>query len=499
MVEYAYHHGSPLETGADTIGLVVGKSPGEDARRIDEELGSCLARTMESGDYTGEAGWTQTYYPPKARYIVSSNGDEGVEGLRVAVASIVREARKLKTRHLAIYISGNLDAYTAIGADGVVREAVIAAIMALYDPADTYKSREKKTPTIEKITICSSLGEWEAAANALSLGRIIGEAVNYARTIADAPASDMNPESIEREARRLASKLGLEIEVLRREDLEKLGMNGILGVGRGGGVEPRLIILKYRGRRGEGWDLAVVGKTVTFDAGGLDLKPASYMLDMKYDKSGGAAVLGIMKAAAELGLPVNIIGALPAVENLPGPPAYKPRDILRMYNGLTVEVGNTDAEGRLILADTLSYIEKNYMPKKIIDLATLTGAIIRALGNYATGLFSNNDELAKEIEEAAEISGEKVWRMPLWKEYYQYLKSNFADTNNVGGTPAGAITAAAFLSKFIENTPWAHLDIAGTAWVQNGHPKKPYYANAATGVGVRLITYMLMKETGIMR
>ncbi len=492
MVEYALHIGSPLETGADTVAIVVGKELRGEAAAIDEELGKCLARSVESGDFRGEAGWIQVYYPPRARYIAASSGGDGVEGVRVAVAAIVRKARELKVRHLAIYLPGDL----GVDSRAMIREAAVAAVMAYYDPQDTYRSREKKQVSLEKITLCTKGVGFDEGREALRTGLVIGEAVNYARRIADAPASDMNPETIEREARELASRYGLEIEVLHREELEKLGMNGILGVGRGGGVEPRLILLKYRGRGGTGWDLAVVGKTVTFDAGGLDLKPASYMLDMKYDKSGGAAVLGIMKAVAELRLPVNIIGALPAVENLPGRTAYKPRDILRMYNGLTVEIGNTDAEGRLILADTLSYVEKNYMPRRIIDLATLTGAIVVALGNYATGLFSNDDELAEKLLEAGEECGERLWRMPMWREYNQYLKSDFADTNNVGGRSAGAITAAMFLSKFVEKTPWAHLDIAGTAWVQGGHPKKPYYANAATGVGVRIITYMLMKETG---
>jgi len=364
----------------------------------------------------------------------------------------------------------------------------------MYNPGWRYKAREKKPPKLEKVlvNIQSSTNNLETR---LYRGKIIGEAVNYARDIGNAPSSEMNPEGIEEKARELAREYGLGLRILHLDDLRREGLNGVIAVGSGGGVPPRLVILEYKGREGKEWDLAVVGKTVTFDAGGLDLKPASAMADMKFDKCGGAAALGVIKAVAELKLPVNIVAVLPAVENLPGPKAYKPRDVIKMYNGLTIEIGNTDAEGRIILADTLSYIEKNYKPSRIIDLATLTGAIVVALGNYAIGLFSTSDKLANDLIEIGEYTGERLWRMPLWKEYYEQLESEVADLNNIGGRPAGAITAAAFLSKFIEETKeWVHLDIAGTAWVQEKGPKKPYYPKGATGIGVRLITYYIIKK-----
>ncbi|RLG77453.1 MAG: leucyl aminopeptidase, partial [Thermoprotei archaeon] len=233
---------------------------------------------------------------------------------------------------------------------------------------------------------------------------------------------------------------------------------------------------------------AVVGKGVCFDAGGLDLKSATSMHQMKFDKSGASYAAAIAYATAKLGLKINLVALLPLVENLPSGKSYKPLDIIKMYNGLTVEVHNTDAEGRLILADSLAYAEKNYHPETIIDLATLTGSIIVALGNQGAGLFTNNEDLKNKLLRVAEETGERVWPMPLWKEFYEDLKSDFADIKNLGiGRAGGAIAAAAFLSKFVEKTKWAHLDIAGTAWVQEEGPRKPYYPKGATGYSIRLV------------
>ncbi len=490
MVSIGLYKGSPLDAPVSTIAVLIKGKDASPILWIDEKLGGLLRQAIDAGDFKGETGETILFYPTSTRftrYIVASIGDEGLEGVRQAVASIVNKVKNIAP-DIVIHIPHSL----GVDLGDAVEQAACIIPMALYEPGGKYKAKTKKKIALKQVLLNPGV-EANGLEERVKRGVIIGEAVNYARDIANAPPSIMNPDGIEAEARNLAEKNKLGIKVFREEDLRNLGLNGILAVGSGGGSSPRLIILEYRGRDSGEWDIAVVGKTVTFDAGGLDLKTAQAMADMKFDKSGGAAVLGVMKAVSELKTPVNVLGVLPVVENLPGPKSYKPRDIIKMYNGLTVEVNNTDAEGRIILADALAYIEKNYKPKEIIDLATLTGAIVIALGNHAIGLFSKDDDMAEKLIKTGLYTGEKLWRMPLWKEYYNQLESEVADISNVGGRAGGAITAAAFLSKFVEDTKkWSHLDIAGTAWVQEMGPKKPYYSKGATGIGVRLITYYIL-------
>ncbi|RLG84463.1 MAG: leucyl aminopeptidase [Thermoprotei archaeon] len=490
MYEIKLFKGSPFDAKTETIAVIIkGKDMGK-AWWIDEKLGNLFRNAVDYGDFSGNVGETILFYPSKLfkRYIVSSLGDEGLEGFRISVASVIDKVKNV-SRDLVIYIPDDL----GISLDDAVEQASLTIMLTLYDPSEKYKFKERKEYKLKRILINPSISK-DHYEELIKRGITIGKAVNYARDIGNAPSSEMNPDNIEKEAMKLAREYGLKLRVYRGNELEKLGLNGILSVGKGGGHEPRLIILEYKGRDDDKWDLAIVGKTVTFDAGGLDLKTAQGMQDMKFDKCGGASVLGILKAVSELKLPVNIIGVLPVVENLPGPKAYKPRDIIKMYNGLTVEINSTDAEGRIILADALSFVEKNYNPKEIIDIATLTGAIVVALGNHAIGLFSTDDELANSLIETGDYTGERLWRMPLWKEYYDQLKSDIADLSNIGGRAGGAITAAAFLSKFVNNKKWAHLDIAGTAWVHEAGPKKPYYPKGATGIGVRLIVYYILKH-----
>jgi leucyl aminopeptidase len=274
---------------------------------------------------------------------------------------------------------------------------------------------------------------------------------------------------------------------LSKSELKKKGFGGISAVGQGSKNEPKLIIFEYNGKRGEK-PTVLVGKAVTFDTGGISIKPADKMDEMKFDKCGGCTVFGIIKAAAELRLPVNLVGIVPSVENMPGGESYRPSDIIKLYSGKTAEVLNTDAEGRLILFDALSYGIKTYKPKEIIDFATLTGACIVALGSNVAGLISNNPRLAEKLKQSSEKTGEEIWQLPLNDDYMDMIKSDYADIKNVGsGRVAGTITAAAFLASAIENTPWAHFDIAGTAWVQGGSKDKSYNPKGATGFGVRLI------------
>jgi len=458
---------------------------------VDRVFNGLLTKVIVDEGFKADVGETISVYAggDVSKIIMIGLGEKpGLDDFRTAIGVAVNQLLQRKSVRAGIYL---VDLENSFDPRILLFETIITSEIALYDPSENYRKERKEMVLKEIVLLTKNMDQ-----GIIEVAEKISDAINYARRIADAPSSVMNPEGIEREATKLAEQYGLGLKVYRRDDLVRMGLNGILAVGSGGGVEPRLIILEYRGRSGNGWDYGLVGKTVTFDAGGLNLKQATAMIDMKYDKSGGAAVLGIVKAIAELKLPINMVAALPCVENLPGPGAYKPRDIIKMYNGLNVEIGNTDAEGRLILADAISYVEKNYSPNLIIDLATLTGAIVVALGNYAAGVFTGNDDVARELFEIGLKVGERVWRMPLWKEYYEQLKSDIADMNNVGGSAAGAITAAAFLSKFVSDTSrWVHIDIAGTAWVQSGHPKKPYYKQASTGYGVKLLTsYMLHKQ-----
>ncbi len=493
-LKYNLHKGKLDESSADTLVIftpIINNQP-EIPGKIVELLGEEVKHVATNEQYSGEPGKVLLYYPRRIfkRVLLTGLGSEkDYESLRIAIASAINKLKDTKASKLLLYLE-NLSGMFEY--DKLVEQLIVIIEMTLYDPGRYFKSKYDEH-SLEEVLIHdpdNRIGE-EVIERAVK----IADAVNYTRRIADTPSSLMNPDKVEEEAVKLTREYGLEIEILHYKDLVEKGLNGIISVGKGGGSKPRLIILKYRGREADEWDIAFIGKTVTFDAGGLNLKPSGYIEDMKYDKSGGATVLGIIKALASLKVKVNVLGVLPVVENLPGPSSYKPRDIIKMYNGLTVEVNNTDAEGRLILADALSYTEKNYKPREIIDLATLTGACVIALGNYAAGLFTFNDEKAEKLYKLGLETGERVWRLPLWKEYYEQLKSDVADTSNIGGRPAGAITAAAFLSKFVEDkNRWIHLDIAGVAWVQKGHPKKPYYKNAATGYGVRLLTYYVLRE-----
>ncbi|MBI3358060.1 MAG: leucyl aminopeptidase [Nitrospirae bacterium] len=322
-------------------------------------------------------------------------------------------------------------------------------------------------------------------------GQWIANAVNSARTLCNLPGNVLTPSRMEQEALRLRKEYPISVSVLERSDAEALGMGAYCGVARGTAEPPKFIILEYKG--GKGKPIALIGKSVTFDSGGISLKPAENMEQMKYDMSGGAAVLGAMKVAAQMKLPLHIVGILPATDNMPGGKAMHPGDIVKTLSGKTVEVINTDAEGRLCLADAITY-SLRYKPYAIIDLATLTGACVVALGQHAIALFGNNAKLIEAISLASEKTGEKVWPMPVWDEYYSQIKSDVADLKNTGGRPAGSITAALFLKQFVTDVPWVHLDIAGVAW--NGDKPRPYTPKGSTGAGVRLLVQYLIDLAG---
>ncbi|MEK9824692.1 MAG: leucyl aminopeptidase [Methylotenera sp.] len=314
-------------------------------------------------------------------------------------------------------------------------------------------------------------------------GKALGAGVSFTKDLGNLPPNICTPTYLAEQALALGKTYGLKVEVLERADIEKLGMGSFLGVTQGSEQPPKLIVMQHLKGKKEDKPVVLVGKGITFDTGGISLKPGAEMDEMKYDMCGAASVLGTFKAIAEMNLPLNVVGVIPTCENMPDGRATRPGDVLTSMSGLTIEVLNTDAEGRLILCDALTYAER-FEPSAVIDVATLTGACVIALGHHATGLFSNNDALAKELLHAGEAALDRAWHMPLWEEYQPQLDSNFADMANIGGRAAGSVTAACFLSRFTEKYDWAHLDIAGTAW-KSGKEK------GGTGRPVPMLTAFL--------
>ena len=374
------------------------------------------------------------------------------------------------------------------------RAIVEAARAAAYrfDQMKGEKPKDKK-PALAKV-LCAVTGRREVAdaEAAVEHGVAIADGADLARDLGNLPGNVCTPSYLAERARELArGRRSMKVRVLGEAEMKRLGMGTLLSVARGSREPARLIVLEYRGPRAKGRPTALVGKGVTFDSGGISIKPAAAMDEMKYDMCGAASVLGVMRTVAGLSLPIHLVGIIPATENLLGDAASKPGDIWKSMSGQTVEVLNTDAEGRLILCDALTYARR-YEPEVVVDIATLTGACVVALGNHASGLFSNDQKLADALLAAGELSGDRAWQLPLWEEYGEALKSNFADVANVGGREAGAITAAAFLARFAGDYHWAHLDIAGTAW-RSGQQK------GATGRPVALLAQFLLDRAGVRR
>ena len=412
--------------------------------------------------------------------------DFSLENIRIASGIAIHSIRDLGITSCAFSIMGEK---SKIPIEKIVENTVIGCELALYQ-FNLYKTMDHdQLKKINKLTFFIESPESEdVVKKSISIAQIIDKGVNLARNLSNMPSSDATPTQIAEKAEKIANKSGLNFRVLGKKDMEKFSMGGIINVARGSSQPPKIVILEHNGG-GDMRPIVLIGKGITFDSGGISLKPSEKMEEMKHDKAGAATVIGTMQTVAQLNLPLNIIGITPLTENLPGGSAYKPGDVLKMCNGKTVEVINTDAEGRLILADVLAYASR-YKPQAVIDLATLTGACVIALGSFATGLLSNDDDLKRLIMIGGETTGERVWELPLWDDYKELLKSDIADLKNVGGRPGGVITAASFLSNFVDY-PWAHLDIAGTAWMQNNAGLKPYNPKGATGVGVRLITEVL--------
>lgn len=371
-------------------------------------------------------------------------------------------------------------------------EAMTDGIILSAYSFNKYKSKREKN-VMKKVTIiCDS--KIKEPQKIIDKTCIISETINFAREISNLPPNDCSPEYLARLAMSM-NKEQVKTTVIDFKEMKSCRLNGVISVGRGSKNEPKFIILKYNGTKNSEKPVLLVGKAVTFDSGGVSIKPSERMDEMKFDKCGGVNTISIIKGLALLKPRINVIGIIPAVENMPSGSSYRPGDIIEMHNGKKVEVLNTDAEGRLILADALSYGISTFKPKFAIDMATLTGACIIALGSNVAGIIGNNSDLIKKIISISNTTGEKMWELPLFDEFHEQIKSNYADIKNIGGRAGGAITAAAFLSNFVENVPWVHIDIAGTAWSQEGTISKSYNTNGATGFGVKTIIKLLIEDS----
>lgn len=486
--------------------------PDEGAPVVDDsEIRAMLERAYLAGDFKGGEGQVFGFYPNAAsrfrarRIMVVGLGEAVVNKKSNNGPGEQRELyRKAGGTAAAAAIKANAGRIMAVlPAGSLLSAAEIAECLAEGLLLGAYQFRKyKKSETDEEKpgSLDSIILQKDTVSASLRIGvergRIAAEAARFARDMAHEPPNVMTPGRIAEIGRKIAAQGKLRCTVFSRQDLKKMQMNGILAVNSGSSQPPKLVVLEYKTRKKDP-TLLLVGKGLTYDSGGINLKPTGSLEDMKYDMCGGAAILAVMQAvASEQPQGVNIVGMVPATENLPGPAAMKPGDILTMYGGKTVEVGNTDAEGRLILADALAYGVKKYKPAAVIDIATLTGAVVIGLGHHRTGLLASDDSLAGRILAAGERCGELLWRLPLGKEYTKQLKSDIADLKNVGNRTAGAITAAAFLQEFVGKTPWAHLDIAGTAWE---YTEKSYVPKGPSAVGVRTLLEVIRQWREIIR
>ncbi len=469
------------EVDADALVMLGFESAPPEAAPADQ-----IKELYDSGEFSGKSLEIAILHRPaglKAKRLVLAGGGKRdkftAAELRKLIGATVR-ALKAKGIH-----SITLALDEAFRSDDFAAAAVEGAVLADLEN-DRYKTDPKKNE--KHVDSFAVLGGSQAA---VDRGRILAEAQNFTRELANEPANVLTPTLLAERAKQMASEYGLECEVLDQDRMRQLGMGALLGVAQGSAEPPALIVIRYKPASASTSKdhLGLIGKGVTFDTGGISIKPSDGMEKMRYDMAGGAAVIGAMRAIAQLKPSVPVTALIPTVENMPGSKAQRPGDIVKSLSGKTVEVLNTDAEGRLILIDALTYAQRLGCTH-LVDAATLTGAIVVALGNVNIGAFTNNEAFLEKFLAASKAEGEKTWQMPMDEEYKELLKSNFADLHNIGGRSGGSITAAWFIRDFVDETPWIHLDIAGTAWLDDA---KPYMAKGATGVGLR--TFVRLAET----
>jgi leucyl aminopeptidase len=491
-VEFSIKSGSPerIRTDCVVVGVFESRKLTPAATALDHAARGQLSAVLKHGDMEGKSGTTlmlqQLPRIAAARVLLVGLGrerdfDDGK--FRTAVSKAIAALKQTGVTDAVLCLSAGVKQRDI---SWRAAQAAIVAADATYR-FDRMKSKRESARGVRHLTLLvSERSELAAGQTGLKQGAAMAHGMSLAKDLGNLPGNVCTPAYLADAARTLAKEYKLGVHVLERKDMEKLGMGSLLSVARGSHEPPKLIILKYDGgKRGEK-PYALVGKGVTFDTGGISLKPAPEMDEMKFDMCGAASVLGTLRAVAELKLPINVVGIVPATENMPGGSATKPGDIVTTMSGQTIEILNTDAEGRLILCDALTYAER-FEPKTVVDIATLTGACVIALGHVASGLFANDDALAAELLAAGQSTHDRAWHLPLWDDYQEQLKSNFADFANIGGRPAGSVTAACFLARFTKKFKWAHLDIAGIAW-------KSGAAKGATGRPVPLLTQYLIDQ-----
>ncbi|ACF14548.1 Leucyl aminopeptidase [Chloroherpeton thalassium ATCC 35110] len=490
----------------DAVAFPISKSEKDNAlKEVAAKTGVTVA--LFEKDFSADESSLMMLYPDlelcafKRVFLVGLGDKPGLDACRSAMASLAKKVKELKLATVGVDLSGAkaLSETANDSVDYIAQTAVEGFHSGLYDFNQLKTNRVKELKSgkseddepkqaVEELVLATDAKILSDVKKGAETGDIIATSQAMVRDLVNSPSNYMTALDFAERVKASGEKHGFKVTVFDKAKIEELKMGGLLGVNKGSVIPPTFSIMEYKPEGESLGRVALVGKGVMFDTGGISIKPSSGMGDMKADMAGGADVLGAVEAAARLKLPLEVIGIVPATDNMPSGSAQNPGDVLTTYSGITVEVDNTDAEGRLILADALTYVKETYNPDTIIDLATLTGACIVALGETTAGLFSNNDELAEKLYKAGQRAGEKVWRMPIWDEYDKLIKSNVADVKNVGGRSAGSITAAKFLEKFVgDHSSWAHLDIAGPAFpgMTNGG------GSGSTGFGVRLLVELM--------
>jgi leucyl aminopeptidase len=461
---------------------------------VNDAAGAAIGRVLESGDFRGEHLENVLLFPhdsvATARILLMGLGrrdDFTAHKLREAAAQALRALRD--RRHSRAVLPAPLDSDFPLGLGDTAEACALGGMLGLYQFTELRTRERDKIKEFERLTILSPRKTKELT-RSVDRAKAIAQGIWLARDLVTLPANLATPGVLAARAEEVAAQAGMEFHLINAEKARELGMGAFLAVAQGSDEPGMMVVMDYRPSGQEEPPVALVGKGITFDSGGISIKPSKNMEKMKNDMAGAAAVIGTMKGVAALGLPQRVIGLIPFTENLPSGKAYKPGDVIRSLSGLTIEVINTDAEGRMVLADALTYGAR-YEPQAIIDLATLTGACIVALGEGVAGLMTNDDQLLSRLQDAGEKSGERVWQLPLWDSYFELLKSDVADLKNVDGRKAGAIIGGIFLKQFVpEGVPWAHLDIAGCAWEEKNRPLVP---RGATGAGVHLLLRLLQE------
>lgn len=498
LVEAKAGHVGDMETEA----LVLAHCEGEPLSRqdgavLDKALGGALHGLLQSKEFEGKAGEVVLFHTqgkiPAKRIILVGLGkkkDLGLDQIRQAMGHAVKRVRQAKAGSFVAALPNATP--RGMSLVEVAQAMAEGAILGSYQ-FTVYRSEAPANKDVASMAILvPQKGQLRQVNEGIRRGVATSEATVFVRDLCNHPSNVMTPAKIANEAKAVAKETGVSVTILEQKELEELGMGALLGVAKGSHEPPKFIVLQYHGaKKKDDRPVVLVGKTITFDTGGISLKPAENMEQMKADMTGGAEVLAAIRAAARLKLPVNVISILPAAENMPGGRAMRPGDVVRTLSGKTVEVQNTDAEGRLILSDGLAYATR-FKPAALIDIATLTGACVVALGQFAIGMFGTDAKLKEAVRKAGLRAGERVWEMPLWDEYFEQLRSDVADMRNIGGRGGGMITAALFLSKFVGDAPWVHLDIASTDWSER---ERAYIPKGPTGIGTRLLIQYLIDRT----